>query len=88
MQSNGNLDKLNEYFEVFRTEGIVDKIENDINAKFRSVQNATAFKVLSRYYRKFEVRDCSTGMNEDLTDLENKRLHRVIKGYNEDKEAD
>ena len=71
MLSNGNLDKLNEYFIDFRTEGVVDKIENDINAKFKSVQNATAHKVLSRYYRKFEVRDCSTGMEEDPSALEN-----------------
>jgi hypothetical protein len=58
----GNLDKYDHQSLMvdYRTDGVVDRIETDINMKFKDVQCATALKVLGRYYRKFDSIDEGT----------------------------
>ena len=38
-----------------RTEGVMLGVRNELNEKIKNVQNATAMKVLNRFYKKVDL---------------------------------
>lgn len=57
MRNNVFYDKQGDFNLDIKSEVVVDRIENEMQEKFKTVQNATAMRVLKRFYKKIEYRD-------------------------------
>ncbi|TNV84631.1 hypothetical protein FGO68_gene2407 [Halteria grandinella] len=58
--------------------GVIQDVQSDLISKVRGVQNATALKVLSRFYKKIDTQDSSTQVEVDHVELERARLQRLV----------
>jgi len=41
----------------WRTFGVIETFQNEMNSKFKNVQNATALKTLKRFYKKSNTKE-------------------------------
>lgn len=71
---------------VDKTDAILEKIETDMLIKLKSVQSATALKVLKKFYKNITSCDQYTQMHEDPVLVEKHRLEEVIKSMKEERD--
>ena len=71
-----------------KAEAVVEKIEHEVQAKIKDVQQATAKRVLRRFYKKIEFAEAGTNVDEDPVELEKQRLERVIEHLRSDRDND
>ena len=58
MRGNVVYDKQGDLYNLdIKSEVVVDRIENEMQEKFKNVQSKTAMKVLKRFYKKIEFKD-------------------------------
>ena len=88
MEKFAHLNRVGDTQVNLSTDGIVDRIERDINCKFRDVQSATACKVLRRFYKRIQVADQGTEMEEDLGKVERARLESIIQHLKSERDDD
>eukprot|EP00347_Sterkiella_histriomuscorum_P012950 403366596 len=88
MRGNVFYDKQGDFNIDIKSELVVGKIENEMQEKFKTVQSATAMKVLKRFYKKIEYKDQATSIDEDPVEVERQRLERIIDHMRNDKDND
>ncbi|CDW77732.1 UNKNOWN [Stylonychia lemnae] len=88
MRGNVFYDKQGDFNLDIKTELVTDKIENEMQEKFKNVQSATAMKVLRRFYKKIVFVDQSTQVEEDPLEIEKQKLERLINHLRNDRDND
>lgn len=88
MAGNVINDKIGDFNLDIKSEVVVDRIENEMQAKFKNVQEATAKRILKRFYKNTKFADVGTNVDEDPVELEKQRLERVIEHLRNDRDND